>query len=471
MGPNTVTATRIYKGGESHRLIYENFPHVGLLKTYAADKMVPDSACTATALLCGIKANKDTVGVDARVKRKDCLSSLEPDARLKSLAAMALETGKSAGFVTTMRVTHATPSPLYAHSADRTWECDANLPPTAATCKDHARQLIEDWPGRDLNVILGGGRLSLVSSKSRNPNISATPDIPKNRWVCARKDGLNLIEEYMKNKETQGQKYAYVSNRRELQSFNANETDYLLGIFSDSHLDYEYERDKGPDGMPSISDMVVAAINVLKKNENGYFLMVEGGNIDMAHHRGRAKVAIEEAAAMEEAVKVAVDMTDEEDTLLIVTSDHTHTLNINGYPDRGSNIFGTAGASPHDGINYTTLAYSTGGPSSFKYYAYTDNQNRTTVMRQDPTQEETNSVYYTQNAGIILDENSHGGGDVIIYARGPHSHLFHNIHEQHYVYHAILYAAKMGPYASSNCCNSFISLAFVIILTVINIIV
>lgn len=67
---------------------------------------------------------------------------------------------------------------------------------------------------------------------------------------------------------------------------------------------------------------------------------VEGGNIDMAHHRGRAKVAIDEAAAMEEAVRLAVDMTDEEDTLIIVTSDHTHTLSINGYPDRGSNVFG-----------------------------------------------------------------------------------------------------------------------------------
>ncbi|XP_059045152.1 alkaline phosphatase, tissue-nonspecific isozyme-like isoform X2 [Achroia grisella] len=415
--------------------------------------MVPDSACTATALLCGMKVNSDTVGVDASVKRKDCLRSLEPEVRLKSIAAIALESGKSAGFVTTMRVTHATPSPLYGYSADRTWECDANIPPTAAKCKDLGRQLIEDWPGRDLNVILGGGRLSLVSNKTETPNESTTTDIPRNKWVCVRQDGLNLIDKYKKNKEMRGQKYAYVSNLTELQSFNANETDYLLGIFSDSHLDYEYERNSGPAGMPSISDMVIAAINVLKKNEEGFFLMVEGGNIDMAHHRGRAKVAIEESAAMEEAVRVAVAMTDEKDTLLIVTSDHTHTLNINGYPNRGSNIFGIAGTSPHDGINYTTLSYSTGGPSSFKYYVDKNDKNQTTVVRQDPSLEQTNNVYYKQNAGIVLDENSHGGGDVIIYAKGPHSHLFHNIHEQHYVYYAVLYASKMGPYASSNACN------------------
>lgn len=63
----------------------------------------------------------------------------------------------------------------------------------------------------------------------------------------------------------------------------------------------------------------------------------------MAHHRGRAKTAIDEAAAMEDAVRVAVSMTDERDTMIVVTADHTHTLSINGYPDRGSNIFGKFG--------------------------------------------------------------------------------------------------------------------------------
>lgn len=67
---------------------------------------------------------------------------------------------------------------------------------------------------------------------------------------------------------------------------------------------------------------------------------VEGGNIDMAHHRGRAKTAVDEAAAMEDAVKRTLELTDEKDTLLVVTSDHTHTLSINGYPFRGTNIFG-----------------------------------------------------------------------------------------------------------------------------------
>nr|XP_049700424.1 alkaline phosphatase-like [Helicoverpa armigera] len=443
MGPNTVTSLRIHKGGESHRLVFEKFPHMGLLKTYSANKMVPDSACTATAMFSGVKTNQDTVGVDATVQHQDCMTSLRPHARLESLAALALKAGKSTGFVTTMRVTHATPSPLYAHSASRRWECEA-LMPAGTSCKDIARQLIEDWPGRDFQVIMGGGRQQLISNATGTDidPISTSP------WTCYRQDGRNLIKTYMIDKKTRNLKHEVVMNNKELNEVDFDETDYLLGIFSNEHLSYEHLRNKSPEGMPSISEMVTAAIKVLQKNKNGYFLMVEGGNIDMAHHRGWAKIAVNEAAAMEEAVKVAADMTDERDTLLIVTSDHTHSLSINGYPDRGSSIFGIAQPSSFDGVNYTTLSYGTGGPGSFQYYVKTEADGTKKVARKDPSEDDTERYNYTQVAGIQLVENYHGGGDVAIYARGPYSHLFHNVHEQHYVFHAISYAAKIGEYSS-----------------------
>ncbi|KAF9823389.1 hypothetical protein SFRURICE_006602 [Spodoptera frugiperda] len=439
MGPNTVTAARIYKGGESHRLVFEKFPHMGFLKTYSANKMVPDSACTATAMFSGVKVNQDTVGVDATVQHRDCEASLQAETRLQSLAALALDANKSAGFVTTMRVTHATPSPLYAHSASRSWECEASLP-NHSPCKDIARQLVEDWPGRDLQVIMGGGRQQLVSNATGTDEdpISTSP------WTCYRQDGRNLIEQYKTDKETRGLKHSVVMNNQELRELNVNETDYLLGIFSNEHLSYEHERNKGPEGMPSLAEMVRAAIKVLQKNENGYFLMVEGGNIDMAHHRGWAKVAVSETLAMEKAVQVAADMTDEEDTLLIVTSDHTHTLNINGYPNRGSSIFGIAQPSSYDGINYTTLSYATGGPGSFQFYVHKDPTLPTgnMVTRRDPSTEDTEQYNYTQIAGIQLVENYHGGGDVAIYARGEWCY--------HYVFHAISHAAKFGNESRSS---------------------
>ncbi|CAK1583040.1 unnamed protein product [Parnassius mnemosyne] len=456
MGPNTVTATRIYQGGETHRMSFEKFPHVGLLKTYSADKMVPDSACSATALFGGVKSNYGTLGVDATVRRNDCSASLNKEARLNSLAALALNAGKSSGLVTTMRVTHATPGPLYAHAASRSWECEASMPSNAKQCKDIARQLVEDWPGRDLHVVLGGGRQVLVS------NSTGTPDDPISSWSCYRQDGRDLIDVYKKDKETRGLRYKVVSNTRELENVDDN-VEYLFGIFANEHMKYEFERNKGPEGQPSISDMTKVAIKILKKNPNGFFLMVEGGNIDMAHHRGRAKTAIDEAAAMERAVQLAINMTDEEDTLIIVTSDHTHTLTINGYPERGSSIFGIVRESPFDQVNYTTLSYGTGGPGSFQYSVETKD-GETRVMRRDPSKEDTESFMYEQIAAIPLDENSHGGGDVAIYARGPHAHLFHNVHEQHYVYHAVAYAAKLGPY--SNAYSTQISLG-VIFMTVL----
>ncbi|KAH9645131.1 hypothetical protein HF086_005676 [Spodoptera exigua] len=206
---------------------------------------------------------------------------------------------------------------------------------------------------------MGGGRQQLVSNATGTEHdpISLSP------WTCYRQDGRNLIEQYKTDKSTRGLKHSVIMNNKELAELDVSNTDYLLGIFSNEHLSYEHERNKGPEGMPSLSEMVGAAIKVLQKNKNGYFLMVEGGNLDMAHHRGWAKIAVNEALAMEEAVQLAADMTDAEDTLLIVTSDHTHSMSINGYPDRGSS---------------------------------------------------------------------------------PYSHLFHNVHEQHYVFHAISHAAKLG---------------------------
>ncbi|KOB71286.1 putative Alkaline phosphatase, tissue-nonspecific isozyme [Operophtera brumata] len=166
----------------------------------------------------------------------------------------------------------------------------------------------------------------------------------------------------------------------------------------------------------------------------------------MAHHRGRAKTAINESSAFDDAIQRALAMTDEQDTLIIVTADHTHTLSINGYQNRGADLFGIAQASRWDSTNYTTLSYGTGGPDSMHYYAETNAAGQVEVKRRDPSLEDTNDFYYEQVAGIRTDENTHGGGDVTVYAQGPYSHLFHNVHEQHYVYHAISFAAKLGEY-------------------------
>ncbi|XP_012278511.1 alkaline phosphatase, tissue-nonspecific isozyme isoform X2 [Orussus abietinus] len=435
MSPDTITASRIYQGGERNYLSWERFPHVGLLKTYNTNKQVPDSASTATALFSGVKTNYQVAGVDASVRLGDCESSLDSARRLESIFDWAHSVGKNTGFVTTTRVTHATPSALYAHTADRRWECENKMPKSAKNCKDIARQLIEDEPGKSIKVIMGGGRQVLQS------NATARKNDPIDEWACRSSDGRNLIERWKSDKLSLNIPSEVVGNNEELSRVDFERTESLLGIFSNGHLPMDYAREKGPKGQPSLEDMTVAAIKILQKSESGYLLVVEGGLIDFAHHRGHAAQALQETVRLSEAVNATLALVDLEETLVIVTSDHTHSMSINGYSDRGNSILGIAQKSKHDGLPFTTLSYSTGGPNNMAYTVVGNKSVRINVSLHDTT-----SFTYSQQAAIITDEAYHGGGDVAVYAIGPFGHLFHSTHEQNYVAHAIAYASKIGPH-------------------------
>ncbi|KAF2886528.1 hypothetical protein ILUMI_19648, partial [Ignelater luminosus] len=105
--------------------------------------------------------------------------------------------------------------------------------------------------------------------------------------------------------------------------------------------------------------MTEKAIKLLSHGENGYFLFVEGGRIDHAHHSTKARKALNETVEFHKAIQVAVGMTNPEDTLIVVTSDHAHTMSLNGYPDRGNDILGIGGKA-RDKLPYTTLSYANG---------------------------------------------------------------------------------------------------------------
>lgn len=104
---NTITATRIYKykNGETQFLAFEKFTNIGLLKTYSANKLVPDSCSTATALFAGVKVNHKTVGVDATIQRNDCDGSLKSDVQLPTIFDWAQESGKATGKKCQIQVT------------------------------------------------------------------------------------------------------------------------------------------------------------------------------------------------------------------------------------------------------------------------------------------------------------------------------------------------------------------------------
>lgn len=115
---------------------------------------------------------------------------------------------------------------------------------------------------------------------------------------------------------------------------DATNTDYLLGLFESGEMKYhldalaqnEYNND------PSLAEMTSKAIDILSKNQQGFFLFVEGGRINDAHHSGFARMALHETAELSKAVEVALNKLSTEDTLILVTADHSQTMTYNGYP-------------------------------------------------------------------------------------------------------------------------------------------
>jgi len=144
-----------------------------------------------------------------------------------------------------------------------------------------------------------------------------------------------------------------------------------VGLFASSHMSYNIFANKSEE--PTLVEMTEAAIEVLSKGDAGYYLFVEGGLIDWAHHSNMAHLALDEAVMLSKAVGRAAELTSREDTLIVVTSDHSHTMTINGYPHRGSDILGHPKISSSDNMPYSTLSYAN-GPSAKARYNLTDDK-------------------------------------------------------------------------------------------------
>ncbi|MEM9137498.1 MAG: alkaline phosphatase [Cyanobacteria bacterium P01_F01_bin.42] len=437
-GVSSITAARIYAGqkvgntGEEHYLALEtfaNFPHLALSKTYNDNAQTPDSAGTMSAMMTGVKTKAGVLSISKDVLRGDCVAALNGE--LPTAIEMAEKIGMSTGVISTARITHATPAAGYAHAADRNYEDDSRLTPEqkAAGCRDIAAQLLDTPCGNGLEVALGGGRRHFI------PQTLADPE-DRNR-TGRRTDGRNLTQEWL----DKYQKSAYVWNRADFESVNPFKIDHLLGLFEQSHMEFEADRYKDAGGEPSLEEMTEKAIQILSKNPKGFVLAVESGRVDHAHHAGNAARALEDSLAFDAAVAKAVEMTDPEETLTIVTADHSHTLSLAGYAQRGNPILGLvrgldASGLPskdpvlaNDGLPYTAIGYIN-GPGALP-------------KRADLTKVDTTDIDYIQQALIPLNSETHSAEDVAIYARGPWAHLFSGTVEQNYIFHVIDYAAKL----------------------------
>lgn len=209
-----------------------------------------------------------------------------------------------------------------------------------------------------------------------------------------RRDGKNLIESWMEDKQKRGLSGKYIANRKELNQLDTGQVDYLLGecsgcmlhlsltalcsmplssicagLFSSNHLAHEADRNKSDYGEPSLAEMSVKAVQVLKHNPNGFLLLVESGRIDHAHHINNAYRALTDTLALEQAVHQVARMVNLSTTMLLVTADHSHVLTFGGHsPPRGNHIFGhDSHHSDLDHQPYTTLLYGNGPGYNLTY--------------------------------------------------------------------------------------------------------
>lgn len=450
MGVSTVTAARILEGqlretdGEYNRLSFEKMPYNAFSVTASANQQTSDSAPTATAMVAGIKTNDGAISVDQSIERNEPSAEVTAAKSVKTIMERAEARGMSTGVVTTARVTHATPAVNYAHVGNRDWEADSSLP-AGATVKDIARQLLEFPYGDGIDVVLGGGRSYFM------PNTVNDPEYPTQKG--RRKDGRDLTTEWT----SQYNNASYVWNRAGFDALNTESTKHLLGLFERSHMRYEADRSLDAAGEPSLTEMTEKAINVLNNNKKGFYLMVEAGRIDHAHHAGNAYRALTDTIALSDAVKKAQELTQSKDTLIVVTADHSHVFTIGGYPSRGNPILGKTAV---DGVNltdslglpYTTVSYANGPgwTGGFNRKEFNPANESTvaanyigTALRPDLTSIDTTQANYMQESTVPMGSETHAGEDVAIYASGPRGVLFDGVVEQHVIYHVMADALNM----------------------------
>lgn len=469
MSLTTVAAARILEGqrkgnpGEENVLSWEQFPHTALSKTYNTDSQTPDSAGTMTAIATGVKTHMGAIGVAAG-RKDDCAASLKQP--LLSWLQLADSAGLATGIVTTARLTHATPASTYAHSPNRNWENDADVPVEAAAlgCKDIAQQLISSTRfGRGPTVALGGGRREFTNVEQRDPEYDDK--------VGQRLDGRDLVGEWQRAHP--GGVYAWSAGQ--LQA--ASNAPSLFGLFESEHMQYEHDRDKTANGDPSLTDMTLAAIKTLSRDPNGFVLLVEGGRIDHGNHDGNAFRALDETISLSNAVRAAMAATSQDDTLVIVTADHSHTLSFVGYPVRGNPILGKVrGRGGEDdsfgdlardstGQVFTTLVYANGPgntgasnrqPAGPKVFPHSPSSFEPVEGRPDLSNTNTEDPNYMQESLIPLKSESHSGEDVGIWASGPGAAAVRGTVEQNTLYHFIVQATPKlrERLCAANTCNA-----------------
>ncbi len=328
-------------------------------------------------------------------KTNNGVISMDPDGnKLETILQAAEKSGKSSGLVATSTITHATPAVFASHVETRANE------------EDIAPQLLQN----DVDVILGGGKKYF------------SDDLLKK----ALKDG-----------------YEIVSDAQSLK--NIDKTDKLIGLFAEDSLSPELDREITDE--PSLQEMTSAAIDVLSNDKDGFFLMVEGSQIDWAGHANDAAWAMKDAEAFEEAVKAALDFAKKDKkTLVVIAGDHdTGGMSVGGYGGSGANL---------EILKYVT---ATGD-----YMASLINEEQSNIQEVilhytgiSLSEAEINQIKQASNPAFqinsIISEHAlvgwthtgHTGTDIPVYAYGPQAHKFSGLIENTDFAHLMAEAMKI----------------------------
>jgi alkaline phosphatase len=258
----------------------------GMVSTYSTDSVITDSSSAATAFATGYKTTNGFVSVGP--DNASVLSILEkPSEDLQySPLATVLEGSKledkATGLVATSRVTHATPAAFASHVDNR----------------DNENEIMEQMVYEDIDVVFGGGARHLI------------PEAEGGK----RTDGENLTEVLL------DRGYQYVDSRDEMLNLSSGKA---WGLFASSHMAPDIDRAELAPEEPSLAEMTGKAVELLSQDKDGFFLMVEGSQVDWANHANDPAYAVTDFLAFDEAVKASVEFAEKDGhTLVLAFPDH-----------------------------------------------------------------------------------------------------------------------------------------------------
>ncbi len=301
-------ARAVYNDGESLNI---DALASGLVKTYNSDTFIADSAPAGTALATGWKTQDKLIGVKPKAatlkgaRIPEVGDELAPAASVLEAAKL---NGKAVGIVATSEVLHATPADFTTHSIHR----------------NNYSVIGEQQVHQNLNVVFGGGKSYLKKDNATEANSKK------------RTDGEDMLEALTANG------YNIVQTLDEMKSLNK---DFVWGLFAEKDIPYDLDRDKKT--VPSLAEMTEKAIELLSKDEDGFFLMVEGSKVDWAGHANNPVAITSEFMAFDKAVGVALEYAKKNsDTLVVAVTDHgTGGISIgnlatsSNYPELPMDVF------------------------------------------------------------------------------------------------------------------------------------